>query len=354
MASQAPDVTQVVAPDGTVDGDVELSAADVTEIYRFQVLARTFDEKAVSLHRQGRIGTYAPLQGQEAAQVGAAYALSDDDYCFPTYRDHAMYLTRGHSLRNVLLHLLGAGNYVDREDPAALTTFPITIPIATQLPHAVGVGMAAKYRGDDVAALVSFGDGATSEGDFHEAMNFAGVFETPTVFFCQNNGYAISVPRERQTASATIAQKAQAYGFDGVRVDGNDVFAVHDVVSGALESARNGGGPTLVEAVTYRKGAHTTTDDPSAYRDEDDAEDWRLEDPLDRARTYLTEEFGWSDADEAATREWATEAVAEAVAAAEDHTGFEAGEMFEQAYADMPAHLREQRRQLVDEPEVER
>jgi len=294
------------------------------------------------------------MAGQEAAQIGATAALADRDYLFPTYRDHAMFLERGLDLREVLLHLSGDGNYVDREDAASLTTFPITIPIATQLPHAVGVGMAAKYRGDDVASLVSFGDGATSEGDFHEAMNFAGVFDTPTVFFCQNNGYAISVPRERQTASATIAQKADAYGFDGVRVDGNDVFAVHEVVTEALEHARNGGGPTLIEAVTYRKGAHTTTDDPSKYREEGDAEDWRLEDPIERARTYLEEEFDWTAADEEATREWATEEVREAVEAAEAHTGYDVGEIFEHVYAELPAHLREQRRQVVDDPQVER
>jgi TPP-dependent pyruvate/acetoin dehydrogenase alpha subunit len=214
------------------------------------------------------------------------------------------------------------------------------------------MGMAADYRGDDIATLVSFGDGATSEGDFHEALNFAGVFETPTVFFCQNNGYAISVPRERQTASATISQKAQAYGFDGVRVDGNDVFAVHEVVSDALEQARAGGGPTLIEAVTYRKGAHTTTDDPSKYREDADAADWRLEDPLDRARTYLEEEFGWSEQDEDATQEWATSEVADAIDAAESHTGYDVGEIFEHVYAELPAHLREQRRQVVDDPDV--
>jgi pyruvate dehydrogenase E1 component alpha subunit len=351
--SKADNIVRVMSPGGSQVTDHDVSAERARALYETMVLARTFDEKAVSLHRQGRIGTYAPMAGQEAAQIGAAAAMPDRDYLFPTYRDHAMFLERGIDLREVLLHLSGDGNYIDREEPADLTTFPITIPIATQLPHAVGVGMAAKYKGDDVASLVSFGDGATSEGDFHEGMNFAGVFQAPTVFFCQNNGYAISVPRERQTASATIAQKAKAYGFDGVRVDGNDVFAVHDVVSEALEKARNGGGPTLIEAVTYRKGAHTTTDDPSKYRDETDAEDWRLEDPLDRARTYLEEEFGWSDTNEEATQEWATETVREAVSAAEEHVGYEPEEMFENAYADMPHRLREQRRQLVDDPQID-
>ncbi|WP_439025870.1 pyruvate dehydrogenase (acetyl-transferring) E1 component subunit alpha [Haloarchaeobius sp. DT45] len=342
-----------MSPGGSAVGDRQLSEQEAKSLYETMVLARTFDEKAISLHRQGRIGTYAPMRGQEAAQVGAAAALADDDYLFPTYRDHAMYVQRGIGLREVLLHLLGDGQYIDREDPEDLTTFPITIPIATQLPHATGVGMAAQLKGDDVASLVSFGDGATSEGDFHEGLNFAGVFNAPTVFFCQNNGYAISVPRERQTASATIAQKAQAYGFEGVRVDGNDVFAVHEVVSEALEKAKNGGGPTLIEAVTYRRGAHTTTDDPSKYRDEDDAADWLQEDPLDRSRTYLEEEFGWSEEDEEAVHQWATEEVAAAVTAAEEHTGFEPEEMFEHAYAEMPDRLRHQRRQLVDEPRVD-
>ncbi len=356
MAIQAPDVTRVVAPDGTVNEgtDPELSESAVIDLYRLQVLARTFDEKAVALHRQGRIGTYAPLQGQEAAQVGAAYALADDDYCFPTYRDHAIYLTRGLALEDVLVHLLGKGNYVDREDPATLRTFPPTIPIATQLPHAVGVSMAADYRGDDCAALVSFGDGATSEGDFHEGMNFAGVFETPTVFFCQNNQWAISMPRERQTASATIAQKAQAYGFEGVRVDGNDVLAVYTAVEDALDAAKSGEGPRLIEAVTYRRGAHTTTDDPSKYRDDEEVEKWRQKDPVERTREFLEDAHGWSATDEEKLREWADQRVAEAVAEVETRTGLDVDAIFEHVYAETPERLRRQRERVVDNPEVER
>ncbi|NHN58258.1 MULTISPECIES: pyruvate dehydrogenase (acetyl-transferring) E1 component subunit alpha [Halorussus] len=356
MAIQAPDVTRVVEPDGTVDERTvpDLTESAVTDLYRLQVLARTFDEKAVKLHRQGRIGTYAPLQGQEAAQVGAAFALSESDYCFPTYRDHAMYLTRGLELEDVLVHLLGEGNYVDREDSEGLRTFPPTIPIATQLPHAVGTSMAADYRGDDSATLVSFGDGATSEGDFHEGMNFAGVFETPTVFFCQNNQWAISVPRERQTASATIAQKAHAYGFDGVRVDGNDVLAVYGAVRDALDAAKDGEGPRLIEAVTYRRGAHTTTDDPSKYRDDEEVEEWQQKDPLERTRDYLEEAHDWGDDDEREVREWADDRVAEAVVNVEDRTGMDVDDIFEHVYARTPETLRRQRREVVDEPEVER
>ena len=356
MATTTSRLRRVISPDGSIDSeaDPDLPTDVVESFYRIAVLARTFDEKAISLHRQGRINTYPPLQGQEAAQIGAAAALADDDLCFPTYRDHAMYLTRGFDLRDVLLHLLGHGNYVDRADPDGLATFPLTIAIATQLPHAVGASMAADYRGDDRAALVSFGDGATSEGDFHEAMNFAGVFETPTVFFCQNNGWAISVPRERQTASTTIAQKAQAYGFEGVRVDGNDVLAVYQTVSEALRKARDGGGPTLIEAVTYRRGPHTTTDDPSKYREDDDVAEWLQKDPLVRMREYLVAEHGWTDDDEARLRGEAEQQVAQQVAEAESHSGLSVEDMFAHVYATDPQVFASQRGAVPEEPVVHR
>lgn len=352
MATDGNTLARVVAPDGTVDAeqDPELSTTVVETLYELQLMARVFDEKAVSLHRQGRIGTYAQLRGQEAAQVGAAYALAAEEYCFPTYRDHAMYFTRGISMRDALLYLMGEGNYIDRRDPETLRTFPPTVPIATQLPHAVGISMAAKYRDDERATLVSFGDGATSEGDFHEGMNFAGVFDTPTVFFCQNNGYAISVPTDSQTASATIAQKAEAYGFEGVRVDGNDVLAVHRTVRDALEKARTGGGPTLIEAVTYRRGAHTTTDDPSKYRDEAEVEEWRQRDPLDRTREYLEEEHGWTDADERALREEVEAEVADAVEAAESHSGLDTNDMFDHVFEDGHPNFPTQREFVPDDP----
>ncbi|WP_425461875.1 pyruvate dehydrogenase (acetyl-transferring) E1 component subunit alpha [Natronosalvus hydrolyticus] len=350
MASQAEDLVRVLPETATAQDRNSSICSEETllELYETQVLARIFDEKAISLHRQGRIGTYAPMQGQEAAQVGAAMALRDADYCFPTYRDHAMYLTRGLPLAEVIRHLMGRGNYVDRQDGDDLRTFPITIPIATQLPHAVGVGMAANYKGDDVAAMASLGDGATSEGDFHEALNFAGVFNAPTVFFCQNNGYAISVPRERQTASATIAQKADAYGIEGVRVDGNDVIAVYEVVQDALERARNGGGATLIEAVTYRRGPHTTTDDPSVYRDEDEGDDW--EDPLERTRAHLESTVGWTDEDEQAVHERARKQVQAAVETAEAETDPEPESMFNHVYADSHPRYRKQRDQLPENP----
>ena len=347
-------MVRVLAGDGTADTeDVALSAERARELYRTQVLARTFDRKAVSLHRQGRIGTYAPMEGQEAAQVGAAAALADRDYCFPTYRDHAMYLQRGREPTDVVRHLLGEGNYVDRAD-GDVRTLPPTIPIATQLPHAVGVGMAATYRGDDAVALASFGDGATSEGDFHEALNIAGVFDAPVVFLCQNNGYAISVPTERQTATATIAEKADAYGIEGVRVDGNDVVAVHGVVRDAVERARAGDGPTLVEAVTYRRGPHTTTDDPSKYRDEDDVPEFAERDPIDRTREYLAATHGWSDADETALREAADAEVEAAVETAENAESPTPDAMFDHVFAERPPRYDRQRAAVSEDPAVDR
>jgi pyruvate dehydrogenase E1 component alpha subunit len=355
MATDANDPSGVlVSDDGT---DVEL----VERLYRRQVLARTFDEKAVSLHRQGRIGTYAPMAGQEATQVGAAAAMASTDWLFPTYRDHAMYLSRGFGVQDILLYLRGQGNVVDAEDPAGLRTFPPTIPIATQLPHAVGVGMASDYDADGSmavhgeapgAVLASFGDGATSEGDFHEALNWAGVFDAPVVFLCQNNRYAISTPVDRQTASATIAQKADAYGFEGVRVDGDDVLAVKEAVEEARQRARSGDGPTLVEAVTYRHGAHTTTDDPSKYRDGDPPEDH--EDPLEVTKSYLREHGDWSPEDEAAVRDWATARVSQALDAVEDHPEPDPEQMFDHVYAAPPEKLSRQRQRMPSEPAVDR
>ena len=350
MSTDAPDVTTVMdAPDGAGSGPRPFEL--VERLYRQQVLARTLDRKAVKLNRQGRLGTYAPLAGHEAIQVGAAAALSADDWCLPTYRDHAMYLTRGFGVEDVLEHLNGRGNYVDRAD-GDVRTFPPAIPVATQVPHAAGIGMAADYLGADAAALVSFGDGATSEGDFHEGMNFAGVFEAPVVFLCQNNQYAISVPVERQTASATIAQKAQAYGFDGVRVDGTDVLAVYDVVSEALADAKAGEGPTLIEAVTYRRGAHTTTDDPGRYREDEEGEQW--EDPVEVTREYLTEHHGWDDDDEERVRGWADELIATAVEAVEDTPDPDPEAMFSSVYARDHRRLSRQRGAIVDDPDLVR
>ena len=334
-------------PDGTVVGDVPpLADERLVEIHRAMRLARHFDERAVSLQRQGRLGTYPPLAGQEAAQVGSALALADEDWLFPSYREHAASHLHGVPLSRVLRYWMGD----ERASRHDANVFPVAVPIATQTLHAVGVGWAADHRGDDAVAMVQFGDGATSEGDFHEALNVAGVFDTPTVFLCNNNGWAISVPRSRQTASETIAEKADAYGIPGVLVDGMDPLAVYAATEAALERARAGERPrpTLIEAVQYRFGAHTTADDPTVYRDEAEVEAWRERDPLPRYERFLRDR-GLLDDERAARIEAEVErTVREAIETAESTPRPEPGSLFEYTYAATPPHLREQADRLAD------
>ncbi|MGG4180861.1 pyruvate dehydrogenase (acetyl-transferring) E1 component subunit alpha [Virgibacillus pantothenticus] len=275
----------------------------VKQFYYHMLRIRTYDQKGVALQRQGRIGTYVPFAGQEAAQVGSALALGNEDWMFPTYRDHGASLTFGADLDRMLLHWNGRieGCLPSREKKI----MPASIPIATHLPHATGAAMAEGYKGTRNAAIAYFGDGATSEGDFHEGINIASVFKAPVVFFNQNNGYAISLPVEKQMNSETIAQKAEAYGIPGVRVDGMDVFAVYFAVSEALERSRSGKGPTLIEAVTMRFGAHTTADDPSKYRDQAEVNRIRDQvDPLLRLEKHMKHrgiwEMAWRDSIETA------------------------------------------------------
>lgn len=249
------------------------------------VLARTMDRRSIILQRQGRIGTYAPLEGQEAAQVGSALALAKEDWIFPSYRDHGAAMIAGMPMDRILLYWMGRveGNIA----PKGVRVLPPYVPIATQLPQAAGAAWAAKWKGESSVAVAYFGDGATSEGDFHEALNFAGVFRLPCLFFCQNNHYAISVPFSRQSATPTVAEKALAYNLPGVRVDGNDVVAVYYTMNEAVKRARRGEGGTLIEAVTYRKGSHTTADDATRYRDREEVKEWERRDPLKRLEKRL-------------------------------------------------------------------
>jgi len=311
----------------------------VRMFYYNMLRIRTFDRKAINLQRQGRLGTYAPFEGQEASQVGSALALGRNDWVFPTYRDHGATLTYGADMVRAFLYW--NGRVEGCVPPEGKNIFPPAVPIATQLPHAAGAAWAEKRKGTKNAAIAYFGDGATSEGDFHEGLNFASVFKVPVVFFNQNNGYAISVPIEKQMNSATIAQKSVAYGMPGVRIDGNDCFAVYFETKKAFDFARSGNGPTLIEAVTWRTGAHTTADNPSNYRSEEQGRD--IVDPLDRLEKFMKNYGYWNE-------EWITEAkektAKEIEAAVEEMERFPAADvndLFDNVYAEMPTDLAEQK-----------
>ncbi len=344
---------QVLAPNGELLESIENKINDslMVSMYENMTLVRTFDRKAVHLQRQGRMGTYAPFEGQEAAQVGSAMALTPGDWLFPTYRDHAASIVHGQSMARVFLYWMG--HMEGSISPEGKNIMPACVPIATQMTHAVGAAWASKLKGEQHVSIAYFGDGAGSEGDFHEALNFAGVYKTPTIFFCQNNGYAISVPFGQQSASKTIAQRAAAYDIHGVRVDGNDIFAVWLAMKAAIERGLAGEGPTLIEAVTFRYGAHTTADDPKKYRDQDAlSEEWRTQrDPLSRLRIYLEQRGLWDEAKEAALLERVAQQVENAVVKAESYPKSKPADMFQHVFAEKPWTIAEQEISL---PQAER
>jgi 2-oxoisovalerate dehydrogenase E1 component len=328
----------ILGQDGVLVGkDPGIPTTVLQEMYRSMVLAREFDRRLLALQRQGRIGTYPMLEGQEAVQVGSALALAPHDFVFPSYREHGVQLARGVPIDVVMSYWRGLPNA--GWDVMKYRMAINTVPIATQLPHAVGFGYVSELRGDGTVAAVYFGDGATSEIDFHSGMNFAGVWKTPTVFICSNNLYAISVPYDRQTAAATIAQKAVAYGMPGVRVDGMDVLAVYQATLEAVERARSGEGPTLIEAMTYRYGPHATADDQYRYRSKDEEEAWRERDPIERLRRFL-ETRGELDEDVvAAVRDDIVSRVDEALAGIEARPLPGRDDAVRQAFARVPEHV---------------
>lgn len=283
-----PELVQLLTPEGErvehPDYSIDLSAEELRGLYRDMVLTRRFDAEATALQRQGELGLWASLLGQEAAQIGSGRALRDDDYVFPTYREHGVAWCRGVDPTNLLGMFRGVNH--GGWDPNSNNFHLYTIVIGSQTLHATGYAMGVAKDGADSAVIAYFGDGASSQGDVAEAFTFSAVYNAPVVFFCQNNQWAISEPTEKQTR-VPLYQRAQGFGFPGVRVDGNDVLACLAVTRSALERARRGEGPTLVEAFTYRMGAHTTSDDPTKYRADEERASWEAKDPILRLRTYL-------------------------------------------------------------------
>jgi pyruvate dehydrogenase E1 component alpha subunit len=352
-------VVRCLRDDSTLDPstDPRLTAEQAVDLYGHMLVNRLLDRRLEQLQRQGRIGFHVGSFGEEGAICGSAFALRETDWIFPCYRELGAALMRGLPLQTFIDNVFGNADDTvrGRQMPDHYTCrakrfVSISSPVGTQITQAVGFAWAARLRREAICTLVYFGDGATSSTDFHGGMNFAGVFKAPTVFFCRNNGYAISVPSDRQSASQTFAQKADAYGMPGVRVDGNDVFAVIHVVREAIERAARGDGPTLIEALTYRLGAHSTSDDPSRYRDPMEVDAWSQRDPILRLRRHLEHRGLWGAEQEARFEAQLDERYREAVARAEAKPPPPLESLFDDVYAELPWHLKEQREQILTGP----
>ena len=334
----------------------EIPDEDLLTLFKTILRIRVLEDRMIKLQRQGRIGFYIGTIGEEATHVGATYALKSSDLIFPAYREVGPALMRGFDLQEFVDQLFG--NEADvckgRQMPNHHSARPLNLasissPVGTQIPQCTGTGWAAKVRGSDQVSLCFFGDGTTSEGDFHVGLNFAGVAKAPAIFFIRNNGWAISEPTSAQTATETLHVKARAYGIPGVRVDGNDVFAVVHAVRAAAERARKGEGATLIEGVTYRIGGHSTSDDPSQYRDESDVAKWEHADPMNRLRKLLHRKDLINDTvEEQVKKEMSAEVIA-AVKIAEAKSKPPLSSMFDDVFAgELPWHLERQRRELLE------
>ena len=341
----------ILDENGQVDKQLEPDLGDdlLARLHRAMLLGRRFDERMLIMQRQGRIGTFAPIKGQEASQLGAVAVLEPDDWLVPAFRETIAEAWRGKSLVNVLL---AYGGYNEGGNiPETLNNLPVSIPVGSQTLHAVGLAYAMKYRKKKNVAMAFFGDGATSEGDFHEALNFAGVFQAPVIFVCQNNHWAISIPRSKQTRAATLAQKALAYEVPGIQVDGNDILAVYAAAKEAVDRARAGGGPTLIENVTYRMSVHTTADDPKRYRKDEEVEEWARRDPIIRFQKYLKNRGLLSDEKISGLEE----EIKEEIRLVEDEFNRKAKEdadpaaMFDHLFAALPPYVFEQKKELERE-----
>jgi pyruvate dehydrogenase E1 component alpha subunit len=337
-------MVSVLDPSGTLapGAAAPLDDDDVLAALRLMKLSRAFDAKGASLQRQGRFGTFSQVGGQEASVVGSAWALDPArDWIVPQYRELPALLRHGYPLAHFIRYF--QGNPAGGAIPDGVNILPIQISIAAQLPHAVGLAWGLKRQKKDAVVLVYFGDGASSEGDFHEACNLAGLVGAPVVFFLQNNGWAISTPRRKQSAGRTLAERAPAYGFPGVQVDGNDLFAVYAAASRAVSRARGGDGPTLIESVTRRLGPHNTADDPTRYVDPADAEHWRALDPIDRLERYLVQRSGDHRARIAAFEADVAGEIERALAEAAEGDPLSADQLFAHVYAEPPVRLARQR-----------
>lgn len=341
---------QILDEQGNADKALEprLKEEDLIRLYRVMVLAREGDQRMLKMQRQGRIGTFAPCTGQEAVSCGAVFAMTEKDWLVTAFRELGGRLMRGEPLSNAFL--FHNGYEEGAAFPGGTRTLPVSIIVGSQTLHAVGIAYAMQYRGEkDSAVVVFFGDGGTSQGDFHEAMNFAGVWQVPVVFVCQNNHWAISVPRSKQTHSKTLAQKAIAYDIPGIQVDGNDALAVYKAAKEALERAHAGEGPTLIEAVTYRLMMHTTADDPTKYRLEEEVQEWWKKEPILRFRKYLEGKGIWNGDREAQLGKEIQEEVERAVKEFESRKDFKPDAPFDHVFATKHEEIEEQRACFLEE-----
>lgn len=341
----------LLASDGTLaEGHVPtLDDRELLSAWRAMLLSRAFDERCFSLQRQGRLGTFSTVHGEEAAVVGSAWALDPGrDWVVPQYRELPAMLHQGYTLTRFLQYFTGdpAGNFM----PEGVNVLPFQISLAAQLPHAVGLAWGLRHQGSDAAVIAYFGDGASSEGDTHEAMNLAGLRRAPVVFLLKNNGWAISTPVSKQTAAPSFAARAAGYGFPGELVDGNDLFAVHDATTRAVARARAGEGPTLIEARTYRMGAHNTADDPTRYVDPAELERRRAADPIDRLRRYLLHRGLIDESSETELRTELAEEIDAAVRASEGGPRPGPQALFDHVYAEPPQRVRDQRCEATGDP----
>lgn len=346
-------IRRVMDDQGRATRDVGLSVDELRRIMEMMIWNRELDERLTKLQRQGRIGFHIGSIGEEALMIGSAAAMRPTDWVAPCYREMGVALYRGMPLDKIVANMFGTADdpvqgrqmpchYVDREH----NFLSISSPVGTQITQAAGVGWAMRLRKSSDACAVYFGDGATSEGDFHTGMNFAGVYKAATVFLCRNNQWAISTPFEVQTASKTIAQKAIAYGMPGERVDGNDVLAVYEAVKEAMDRARSGGGPTLLELLSYRVGAHSTSDDPRAYREQSAVDPWAAKDPIERFRKVLNEKKAWDPSEDERIKKTITDRLAAAIEKAEKTPEPNISSLFGDVFEQPPWHLEEQQAEL--------